>query len=133
VVAFDGRTSSIECDGRHVEGLVVRDGDVRWLGLAAGDVRLRRVAAVASGADETAADGALRAPMPGRVIEVAVTLGERVARGALLLKLEAMKMEHRVLAERDGRVADLPVTVGDQVAAGALLVVVETVDEEMAP
>ncbi len=133
VVAFDGRTFSVECDGRHLEGQVTRDGDLRWIGLATGDTRLRRVAAVASGVDETTADGALRAPMPGRVIEVAVTVGERVARGALLLKLEAMKMEHRVLADLDGLIADLPVAVGEQVAAGAVLVVVDADREETAP
>jgi biotin carboxyl carrier protein len=105
--------------------LVVRDDERRWVSLADGDRVATRVAAVASGADETAADGVLRAPMPGRVVEVAVAEGDPVVRGTLLVKLEAMKMEHRVLAEIDGTVARLAVAPGAQVAAGDTLVVVE--------
>jgi 3-methylcrotonyl-CoA carboxylase alpha subunit len=123
IVAVDGPVYTVEVDGRRLEGLVVRDGERRWLSLADGDRLVTRVAAVASGADETA-DGILRAPMPGRVVEVAVAEGEPVVRGALLLKLEAMKMEHRVLAEVDGTVARLAVAPGAQVAEGAELVVI---------
>ncbi|MEO1092404.1 MAG: biotin carboxylase N-terminal domain-containing protein [Pseudomonadota bacterium] len=115
---------AIDVAGRRVEGLVVRDGDGRLVAMAAADVALRRVAAAASGADETAADGVSRAPMPGRVVEVAVHVGEVVSRGQTLLKLEAMKMEHRVTAEADGTVMMVDVSAGAQVAEGDPLVVV---------
>jgi biotin carboxyl carrier protein len=60
--------------------------------------------------------------MPGRILRVLVSEGERVARGATLLILEAMKMEHEIKAPRDGFVAGLPFPAGQQVDAGAVLV-----------
>jgi 3-methylcrotonyl-CoA carboxylase alpha subunit len=69
-----------------------------------------------------AGDGAILAPMPGRVIAVDVAGGDRVAKGARLATLEAMKMEHGLVAPFDGVVADLAVAVGDQVTEGACLV-----------
>ena len=67
-------------------------------------------------------DVGLRAPMPGRVVRLLVGEGETVARGASLLVLEAMKMEHEIKAPHDGTVSRLPYRVGDQVEAGAPLV-----------
>ncbi len=64
----------------------------------------------------TVSDGVLRSPMPGRIVSVSVTLGEQVVRGRPLLALEAMKMEHALLAPFDGTVAELAVAEGDQVA-----------------
>ena len=63
------------------------------------------------------------APMPGTVTTVAVAVGARVARGALLLTLEAMKMETAVRAESDGEVAEVVVKPGDAVDLKDLLVV----------
>jgi 3-methylcrotonyl-CoA carboxylase alpha subunit len=60
--------------------------------------------------------------MPGRVIAVEVADGERVAKGARLATLEAMKMEHGLVAPFDGTVADLAVAPGDQVTEGTRLV-----------
>jgi 3-methylcrotonyl-CoA carboxylase alpha subunit len=68
-----------------------------------------------------AADGAILAPMPGRVIAVDVTPGQPVAKGQKLLTLEAMKMEHSLVAPFDGTVAALDATAGGQVAEGRLL------------
>src|SRR6266404_5758406 len=61
-------------------------------------------------------DGALQSPMPGRIVNVAVRLGQIVTKGQTLLTLEAMKMEHALIAPFDGTVAELSVSVGDQVA-----------------
>jgi len=63
------------------------------------------------------------APMPGAVASIAVTAGARVARGQLLLTLEAMKMETAVRAPRDAAVAEVLVRVGEAVDARDLLVV----------
>jgi propionyl-CoA carboxylase alpha chain len=62
--------------------------------------------------------------MPGTVVRVSVEQGQRVGAGAELLVLEAMKMEHRVLASTAGTVAELRVTRGQQVDSGDVLVVV---------
>ncbi|MGH3442597.1 MAG: biotin/lipoyl-containing protein, partial [Nitriliruptorales bacterium] len=72
-----------------------------------------------------AVSGATLAPMPGSVVEVAVSEGDGVVAGALLVVVEAMKMEHRITAPQDGTVAEVRVAAGDQVDAGTVLVVVE--------
>ncbi|WP_405091564.1 biotin/lipoyl-binding protein [Micromonospora sp. NBC_01392] len=71
------------------------------------------------------AAGSLLAPLPGAVTRVHVEVGQRVAAGDLLLTLEAMKLEHPVLAPADGVVAELPVAPGGQVETGAVLAVVD--------
>ncbi|GAA3859217.1 biotin carboxylase N-terminal domain-containing protein [Saccharothrix violaceirubra] len=69
------------------------------------------------------AEGAATAPLPGTVVRVAVAPGQRVAAGAELLVLEAMKLEHRVLAGAAGTVVEVRVAAGHQVGAGDVLVV----------
>jgi 3-methylcrotonyl-CoA carboxylase alpha subunit len=73
----------------------------------------------------SAADGALVAPMPGKVTSVDVSLGDKVAKGQRLLTLEAMKMEHGLVAPFDGVVAELNAQAGAQVQVDAVLAVVE--------
>ncbi|AZG48269.1 ATP-binding protein [Gordonia insulae] len=72
--------------------------------------------------------GSLLAPMPGAVIRVAVTEGERVVAGQPLLWLEAMKMEHTVSAPADGIVATLSVQPGQQLSVGDVLAVISADD-----
>jgi len=55
---------------------------------------------------------------------VHVEVGQQVTAGQLLLTLEAMKLEHPVLAPTDGVVAELPVPAGGQVETGTVLAVV---------
>jgi propionyl-CoA carboxylase alpha chain len=74
--------------------------------------------------------GATLAPMPGSVVTVAVAEGTTVARGDLLVTVEAMKMEHRVTAASDGVVITVRVAAGDQVDAGDVLVVVGPPDTD---
>jgi 3-methylcrotonyl-CoA carboxylase alpha subunit len=71
-------------------------------------------------------DAALvEAPMPGLVKAVFARAGQAVTKGDRLAVLEAMKMEHSLLAARDGVVAEVLVATGDQVSAGAALVRLE--------
>ena len=67
-------------------------------------------------------DGAVSAPLPGKVAAVSVTEGARVSRGDILLVVEAMKMEHGLAAPFDGIVETLAAAVGDQVREGEVLV-----------
>jgi len=80
---------------------------------------------VSAGAVGNAADGAILSPMPGRVIAVDVAAGDSVAKGQKLVTLEAMKMEHSLVAPFDGTVAKLTATFGAQVSEGALLAQIE--------
>ena len=68
-----------------------------------------------------AGDGALIAPMPGKVTAVDVAPGDVVTKGQRILTLEAMKMEHALVAPFDGTVAELTVEAGAQVQVDALL------------
>jgi len=70
---------------------------------------------------EGVADGRIVAPMPGTVIRILAAAGTQVARGAPLLVLEAMKMEHTLRAPADGRLEALKCAVGDVVQEGAEL------------
>jgi 3-methylcrotonyl-CoA carboxylase alpha subunit len=68
------------------------------------------------------AEGKLTAPIPARVTRVAAAAGDHVAKGAVLLTLEAMKMELSITAPFDGVVGTIRLAVGDMVAEGAVLV-----------
>ena len=69
----------------------------------------------------SAADGAIIAPMPGKVIAVDVSEGQAVTAGQRLLVLEAMKMEHALPAPFDGVIEGLSVSAGSQVQVEAVL------------
>jgi biotin carboxyl carrier protein len=71
-------------------------------------------------------EGMLTAPMPGKIVKVAVKAGESVARGQDLVVLEAMKMEIKVTAPSDGRVRSVNVASGDPCDAGQVLVELES-------
>jgi propionyl-CoA carboxylase alpha chain len=73
----------------------------------------------------TLAAGSLLAPMPGTVTAVHVAVGDEVDAGQPLLVLEAMKMQHPVVAGAAGVVRSLDVAAGQQVEAGAVLAVIE--------
>ena len=77
--------------------------------------------------DRAGGDGAIRAPMPGKIVAVSVAPGDAVTRGQALVTLEAMKMEHTLTAPFDGKVGEVSVAVGQQVSEGAGLVVVAAV------
>ncbi len=73
----------------------------------------------------SAADGAIIAPMPGKVIAVDVAEGDHVTAGQRLMVLEAMKMEHALTAPFDGTVTGLEASTGGQVQVESVLCVVE--------
>ena len=96
------------------------------MGQTFGFVRARFDRAVAAGS----VDGAIISPMPGRIIAVEVAAGTAVAKGQKLLTLEAMKMEHSLVAPFDGVVAELNAEAGAQVSEGTLLARVEVEGKE---
>ena len=66
---------------------------------------------------------AVKAPMPGNILDVKVKAGDSVTKGQTLVVLEAMKMENEIPAPKDGKVAQVVVTKGATVGAGDTLVV----------
>jgi 3-methylcrotonyl-CoA carboxylase alpha subunit len=73
-------------------------------------------------ATDTSEQGSLLTPLPGTIVAVHVTQGQLVARGAALVTVEAMKMEHTLTAPYDGVVSRIEFGVSERVAAGAVLV-----------
>jgi propionyl-CoA carboxylase alpha chain len=63
--------------------------------------------------------------MPGKVLEIRAGVGDAVTAGAVLIVMEAMKMEHHLSTPQDGTVTSVNVAVGDQVDNGTVLLVVE--------
>jgi 3-methylcrotonyl-CoA carboxylase alpha subunit len=116
-----GTRLALRFDGRRLAADVVADGDDLHVFLDGRHLMLTRVDVIAH-AGEDATEGRMTAPMPGKVIAVNVARGARVAKGAALLVMEAMKMEHTIVAPANGVVEDILYGVGDQVAEGAALV-----------
>ena len=90
---------------------------------AAAPVAAAPVAAAPAAAAPVAGE-AVTAPMPGNILKVAVTAGQAVKEGDLLVVLEAMKMENEIMAPKSGTVAQVLVSKGSTVDTGAPLVVI---------
>jgi 3-methylcrotonyl-CoA carboxylase alpha subunit len=75
-------------------------------------------------AGDAGAGGLVRAPMHGKVLSVLVEQGERVTRGQRVAIIEAMKMEHTLVAPIEGTVAEIAVAQDAQVAEGAKVMVI---------
>jgi 3-methylcrotonyl-CoA carboxylase alpha subunit len=119
------RTAHFLCDGVPVEVGLEHRGEGRPAASAfvieRGQAWLLTPWRKEGTAGGSAATGAILAPMPGRVIVVEVAAGDKVKKGQKLLTLEAMKMEHTLIAPFDGVVAELNTAAGAQVQVEALL------------
>ncbi|AOZ09800.1 acetyl/propionyl/methylcrotonyl-CoA carboxylase subunit alpha [Cupriavidus malaysiensis] len=112
----------VECAGAAWPLVSARDGQVLHLGAGGRAWRFEREdARRRRGAGAAAGDGALLAPLTARIVAVHVEEGASVAAGQALVVLEAMKMEHTLVAPFAGVVAELPARAGGQARAGALL------------
>jgi biotin carboxyl carrier protein len=69
--------------------------------------------------------GTVTAPLPGRVVEVNVSLGDKVKRGDVILVLEAMKMLNQIRASQDGIVSQIHIQAGNPVEKGQPLVTIK--------
>jgi 3-methylcrotonyl-CoA carboxylase alpha subunit len=144
----DGGTQTLACAGRvesyawwrghgadeygaaigdtRVMGRVFIDGDVFHVFCLGAAMSFEWQNLLAHAADAEHGEGRLTAPMPGKVIAVLVEPGAVVEKGAPLIVMEAMKMEHTIGAPFAGTVTEVLYAVGDQVADGAQLLVLET-------
>jgi 3-methylcrotonyl-CoA carboxylase alpha subunit len=134
-VTLDGTTltatAALGADGaltaalgpRRLRATVVASGDKRHVFVAGRDHVLSHVDLLGiAGAEHDEEGAGLLAPMPGKVIALLAKPGAAVDKGAPLLVLEAMKMEHTISAPRAGTVKGFRYAAGDQVAEGAELV-----------
>ena len=81
-------------------------------------------AAPAAASPALAAGEVVKSPMPGNILKINVTVGQKVNEGDTLLVLEAMKMENEIAASKAGTVAQIIVSKGAVVETGAPLVVI---------
>ena len=109
--------------GRRFPAAVVASGERRHVFVAGRALTLSLVDLFGvSGAEHDEEGAGLVAPMPGKVIALLAATGAAVEKGAPLLVLEAMKMEHTISAPRAGTVKAFRVAAGEQVGEGAELV-----------
>ncbi len=124
-------TLRIVIDGRAQTAHVLRIGDAIHVSIA-GEVHVfaPEAAAAAGTAGATLASPQITSPMPGKVLQLLVQEGQKVASGDGLLILEAMKMENRIVAEATAVVRKVHVTEGEMVDGGAVMMELEYEDED---
>jgi 3-methylcrotonyl-CoA carboxylase alpha subunit len=122
IVARGAQSMDVQIDGRiqHVR-IVEIDQDLHLF--RSGRQTLLRLARTEDALQVTAGveEGSLLTPLPGTVVAAHVVTGQKVERGAPLVTVEAMKMEHTLTAPYAGTVTRVPFGVGERVAAGAVL------------
>ena len=121
VVERDGRDIVIKLDGQTVRGSVVCEGDTFHVFTSGAHAILTYTDPMAHAGETEAEGGRLTAPMPGKIVAIHVKKGDSVAKGAALLVMEAMKMEHTISAPAAGVIEELLYEVGDQVTDGTQL------------
>ena len=118
----DNRSFEVDVDIMEDEYRVLVDGRSYHINLL--DERRMRVGGLQSGIQLQGRQN-VSVPMPGKVIAVLVSEGDKVERGQGLVIVEAMKMENEVRCPIDGEVKEVRVKTGDALEAGAVLAVVE--------
>jgi 3-methylcrotonyl-CoA carboxylase alpha subunit len=115
-------TLRIELGGLRLDATVVVAGEKRHVFLNGRSFQLARIDPLYQGGEGQGPEGGLVAPMPGKVVAWLAQPGAVVEKGAPLLILEAMKMEHTITAPAAGKVQAFRYAVGEQVSEGAELV-----------
>lgn len=102
-----------------------RDGDIAYFEGSNGHMICSNVTYAPAQKGDGVGDGAVKAPMDGSIISVHVEDGSTVSQGQALIVMEAMKMEHTLIAPCDGTVSGMLVEEGDQVKVRSVLCTVE--------
>lgn len=115
----------LERGGELAHLYVAAATDGVWIGQHGRAIKVSTKARSSSVADVASGHADLSSPMPGKVLEVAVAVGDAVTSGQRLLVLEAMKMESPIRAPQDGVVTAIHVELGATVDAGDVLVEID--------
>jgi 3-methylcrotonyl-CoA carboxylase alpha subunit len=126
-----GTQLSCQVDGALLTGCYLAPAHAErvFVGLSGASTEVLFGARHVAGDDAAASLGAVRSPLPGRILSVFTHVGASVKRGDALVSLEAMKMEHTLHASVDGVVTELNVQPRDQVAEGSTLFVLQAAPE----
>jgi len=130
-VAYDAAGAGVSVDGQSpASDAQVYDGlDEVYVLRRGRQTIVRRPAFSETALASRDADGAVRAPMHGKVLAILVDTGDEVHRGQRIAIIEAMKMEHALTAPFDGTVGDIEVEADGQVAEGAIILRIEAAEE----
>lgn len=121
MVTLDGRTERLRA---------VAHGDTIYVQLRGHTVKVNRVDPTRAAASSDAGGaGASHAPMPGVVVSVLASIGQRVMKGDALLVIESMKLQMTISANLDGEVAEMPLAVGQTFQRNDMLVRLHTPGE----
>lgn len=122
LIESSGGRLELLIDGRRVLAYVSSEGQHRWVTVGGRTFMLTRASTFRRGLGTHDGASELSAPMPGQVRAVNVNAGETVAKGQVLVVLEAMKMEIRLQAPFDATVASVNAAVGETVEREQVLV-----------
>jgi 3-methylcrotonyl-CoA carboxylase alpha subunit len=112
----------VEIDGTRMDTTVIAAGEKRHVFVNGRAWQLASIDPLYHAGDGGGAEGGLLAPMPGKIIALVAKEGDKVEKGAPLVILEAMKMEHTIVAPAAGTVKSFRFSIGEQVADGVELV-----------
>ena len=121
----DQQRLRVEIDAETVELPVVQEDDLISVYYQGQAYRFGIPAAIHSGESDTADADHPSAPMSGAVVALSIAVGDTVEPGDSLIVVEAMKMEHAIVAQVSAKVGEILVAVGDQVDEGETLVLLE--------
>jgi len=125
VFNWDPESINVEIDGHRLTSKVTKNNDLVVVQMPWGSVSLQELPRfLLPGTEEIS--GGLTAPMPGKVVELKVKVGDSISKGDAVVILEAMKMEHEVNAPADGKVSEIYIKKDEQLENGALLMIVDS-------
>ena len=121
VLQKQAKTALLSLDGKRMSVRYLINGPNISISIGSDTYTLTNQNEIYSSVADEGGAGVITSPMHGAVIEVLVSEGDAVKEGQRLAILEAMKMQHEILADIDGKVSSVNVSAGEQIAANALM------------
>ncbi len=125
ILEMKERRVKLQMNGEILHGFYYLGKSFIDLHLPQGDFRLSLGQKKRKASETFHAEDELQAPMPGKIIQSLVQEGQKVKKGDLLLILEAMKMEHKIISPKNGIVQKIFFKEGERVSQGAELLSIE--------
>jgi len=126
VIEFDSSQIRLSINGDRLYAQYLKSGPASLdIALEANTYTLTNSLGVIASMKDVAGAGTVIAPMHGALLEVFVKTGDKVSKGERLAILEAMKMQHEILAEIDGIITAVHVEAGSQIVTDTLMIDIE--------